>query len=232
MSSSSINEIRMIEATVEGFLGKREGPYLHALARIGARLGAVVEIGSYKGRSALWLGKACQAVGGHALYAIDPHHGGTEMNFRDNIARAGLSAKVVPLVMPSMQALEDWNEPIGFLWIDGDHSYDAVCQDFYGWSRYVKEGGIVALHDTYSFEGVRQLVDEEILSLNGYRVLGQVDSIFAAQKTSSLSTLDTLRWISTVRLRQIYNGARSKRKHWRALPRKMMRAFAKPRFSF
>lgn len=229
--SAKIDEIRRLEVSVDSFLGKREGPYLYSLAQFGAKLGAVVEIGTYKGRSAIWLAKGAQAVGGQLVYTIDPHYGGSESELRENISRSGLSSVVIPMVMPSMQALENWKVPIGFLWIDGDHSYEGARSDFYGWSRHVIEGGVLALHDTYSFEGVRKLVDEEILKLKGYRVLGQVDSILALQKIQSMSVMDRARRYLTVRLRRIFNRARVKRKHWRALPRKLMRGLAKSGYS-
>lgn len=112
MYDLAIREVRALTDTVEGWLGKREGPYLYQLAMGGARLGAVVEIGSWQGRSTIWLGKGSDAVNGYEIYAIDPHVGGpdqekiglinvnTEQAFRENIKRAALESKVVTLVMP------------------------------------------------------------------------------------------------------------------------------------
>jgi predicted O-methyltransferase YrrM len=65
-----------------------------------------VEIGSWQGRSTIWLGKGSETVNGYEIYAIDPHVGGsrrqhnvsTEKVFRENIQRAGLAKKVVTLV--------------------------------------------------------------------------------------------------------------------------------------
>jgi MMP 1-O-methyltransferase len=204
-------------------------------------LGSVVEIGSWKGKSTVWLAKACQTINGGPVYAIDPHVGGpsyddlgykgvnTETEFRENIAAAGVSSIIIPWVMPSSQALLQWQNPIGFLWIDGDHSYEGVSADFYGWSQHVREGGIIAFHDTYHEEGVRQLVDDEVLKLTGYRVLGQVDGIFAVQKANVLSMADVIRCMATRYLRKVYNHARVERKHWRAIPRKIMRGFSGPK---
>lgn len=224
---SPIDEIRELEASVDGFLGKREGPFLYLLAQIGAKVGSIVEIGSYQGKSALWLGKGAQAVSSGTVYAVDPKHANADNRFRANMSRAGLASTVQPVPMLSSEALKTWNEPIGFLWIDGDHSYEGVALDFYGWSPYVTVNGIVALHDTYSFEGVRKLVDEEILKHDQFRVLGQVDGILALQKTASKSSADKAMGCLTLGLRRIYNYARATRKPWRALPRKLMRGIAK-----
>ncbi len=218
-----------------------EGPYLYQLARCASRLGVVVEIGSWQGKSTIWLAKGSEAADGSELYAIDPHVGGrdlekiglinvnTEEAFRENIRKAGLEKRVIPIVVTSMDALEGWHKTIGMLWIDGDHSYESVSTDFYGWLPFVADGGVIALHDTYSWEGVRKLVDNEILPNPGYRVLGQVDGILAIQKAGRITLMDRLKAKTTIRLRRIYNQVRVKRCHWRALPRKLLRGFATAR---
>lgn len=241
MNRSAIHQVQELAATVEGWLGKREGPYLYQLAAVAAPLGVVVEIGSWQGRSTIWLGKGSESVDGNEIYAIDPHIGGpdqekigltnvnTERAFRENIKRAGLESKVVTMVTPSSSALQGWSRTIGMLWIDGDHSYESVSQDFYGWSPFVAEGGIIAFHDTYSWEGVRRLVDEEVLPNDDYRVLGQLDAILAIKKAPRITAMDRLKAQATLRLRKIYNRGRMKRAHWRALPRKVLRGLAMAR---
>lgn len=153
----------------------------------------------------------------------------TEQEFRANITRAGVANRVTPLLMTSLAALAGWTKPIGFLWIDGDHSYEAVLQDYYGWLPHVVDGGIIAFHDTYSWEGVRRLVDEEVLQSQGMRVLGQLDGILAIQKSPATSLTDRFNLFLVRRLRRVFNRARSQRKPWRALPRKLLRALAWPR---
>jgi MMP 1-O-methyltransferase len=223
---------------VNGWLGRREGPYLYRLAKCASRLGVVVEIGSWQGKSTIWLAKGSESANGNEVYAIDPHVGGpdqekiglinvnTEQAFRQNIRNAGLEGRVIAIVKPSVDALEGWHRTIGMLWIDGDHSYEAVAKDFYGWTPFVVEGGVIALHDTYSWEGVRKLVDEEILLDPSYRVLGQVDATLAVQKTSHLTSTDRLKINATRRLRRIYRNARVNGYHWRSVPRKILRGLA------
>ena len=230
MRSDSLKDIQKITDQVDGWLGRREGPYLYSLAKIGSQLGVVVEIGSWKGKSTIWLAKGCEAVLGAKVCAIDPHGGGSEKEFRQNIRLAGVEPFLIPIVKTSMEAVKGWDQPIGLLWIDGDHSYESVRNDFFCWEPYVVERGMIALHDTYSWEGVRRVVDEEILKLDRFRVLGQMDSILVVQKIRSLTVLDRTKRGLVVCLRQIFNKARAERRHWRALPRKLLRGLSIPRF--
>lgn len=237
----SVQEIQKITDKVEGWLGKREGPYLYSLAKIGSTNGVIVEIGSWKGRSTIWLAKGSEAVHGGKVYAIDPHVGSPELKelgyqekhtleeFSLNIRMAGVESVVKPVVKTSVDAMKDWSLPIGLLWIDGDHEYESVKEDFFGWEPYVVEGGIIALHDTYGWEGVRRIVDDEILKRDGFKVLGQMDGILAVEKVESLSLFDCLVRTLILYLRGIYNKARVKRRHWRALPRKFLRGLSSPR---
>lgn len=229
MRSKTLKYIRQLTDSVDGWLGRREGPYLYALAQIGSQLGAVVEIGSWKGKSTIWLAGGCGSAPEAKFYAIDPHEHGSEEEFRRNMKRAGFDSLVCAIVKPSMEALKLWNQPIGLLWIDGDHRYESVKSDFLGWEPFVVEGGIIALHDTYSWEGVRRVVDEEILRSDRFKVLGQLDSILAVSKVARLSFQDRIKNSTTACLRRVYNHARAERKHWRALPRKLLRGLSSPR---
>jgi len=78
MRTEVIRNIQKITSNVDGWLGKREGPYIYSLAKIGATRGVVVEIGSWKGKSTIWLAKGSEAVQGGKVYAIDPHIGGAD----------------------------------------------------------------------------------------------------------------------------------------------------------
>lgn len=241
MKSPFIQEICAIADRVDGWLGKREGPYLYELARIGSKIGVVVEIGSWKGKSTVWLAKGSAAINGGRIYAIDPHVGSPELKmlgyseadthgeFLKNIRTAGIESLVHPLIKTSMEALKEWSFPIGLLWIDGDHNYESVRSDFFGWEPFVVDEGIIAFHDTYSWEGVRRVVDEEVLRNERFKVLGQVDGILAVKKVHFLSFFDRLHRALIFHLRQIYNKARIERRHWRALPRKLLRALSTPR---
>lgn len=156
---------------VKGFLAEDEGMALYEAARVAASLGPVLEIGSYCGKSTIYLGLACQALQS-TLYAVD-HHAGSEEHqpgemfhdpglfdsdsarmdsfktFRRNINAAGLSDTVVPLVAPSSLVARDWRTPLGMVFIDGGHSLDAALEDYRGWSGHLVRGGILAIHDLF-----------------------------------------------------------------------------------
>jgi predicted O-methyltransferase YrrM len=123
------------------------------------------------------------------LYSIDPHISTawsdadspeTYDAFRDNIRRLGVSQFVEIIRKPSEEAATTWRLPIDVLFIDGDHSYDAVKADWNGFSPQVTEFGIVVFHDTVwdirpdmpgarPDMGVPKFVDE--LRRQGYPVL-------------------------------------------------------------
>jgi predicted O-methyltransferase YrrM len=156
--------------TVKGFLHPDEGAALHAAARARAPEGLCVEIGSYCGKSTVYLGTACQQAGG-LLVAID-HHRGSEENqpgeeyfdpdladpsggmsslahFRDTLARAGLEDCVVPVLTRSELAAQTVAGPVSFLFIDGGHSMAAALADYRNWAPRVMTGGTLAIHDVF-----------------------------------------------------------------------------------
>lgn len=169
-----VNEARRLPLdpdTVKGFLDPEEGWALHDAALAAARLGPVVEIGAYCGKSALYLGAACKAAG-HTLFSID-HHCGSEENqpgwewhdaelwdaqagrldtlptFRETIRLAGLDDTVIALVGRSAQVSAVWDRPCGMVFIDGGHTMEAALEDLRGWSGKVARGGVLAIHDVF-----------------------------------------------------------------------------------
>lgn len=156
--------------TVKGFLDPREGAALFAAASEMAPRGLCVEIGSYCGKSTVYIGAACQQAGG-VLLAID-HHRGSEENqpgetwfdpeledgnggmsslsvFCDTLRRAGLEDVVIPLVASSQRAARLQLAPPAFVFIDGGHSMPAARADYQNWGSRVMRGGILAIHDVF-----------------------------------------------------------------------------------
>ena len=187
-------EIQNTIQKVEGWLTQNEAKYLYSLAYRGPGKGALVEIGSWKGKSTIVLATGSRAAGRERVYAIDHHKGGldqeglgyvevdTEAEFRQNIQSAGIEDYVVPMVMKSSEAVQKWEGPIRLLWIDGDHDYEAVKNDFLLWEPYIVPGGVIAFHDTYAWEGPRRVVEEYILGSDRFSILGFVDAITAVKK--------------------------------------------------
>ncbi len=156
---------------IKGFLSAAEGQALYDSARQASALGPVLEIGSYCGKSTLYLGLACRELGG-TVFALDHHRGSEEhqegeffhdpdlfdsaegqmdtfREFRRNIRNAGLDDTVVPVVSDSLTASRHWQSPLGMLFIDGGHSLDAALTDYRCWSGHICRGGILAIHDVY-----------------------------------------------------------------------------------
>jgi len=132
---------------------------------------AFVEIGSYCGRSTVWLGAAAR-VCGTVLFAVD-HHRGSEENqagwehhdptvvdprtgkmdtlptFRDTVHDAGLEDVVVAVVGHSPAVAAHWRMPLAFLFIDGGHGEEPARSDYEGWTPHVAVGGTLAIHDVF-----------------------------------------------------------------------------------
>jgi len=193
-SLASFGAVRKHIELVDGWLSDGEAKYLYSLARFGPGQGSIVEIGSWKGKSTIVLAAGSTISRRENIYAVDPHRGGpdqeslglmnidTEPEFRANIAAAGVESQVIPIVKGSTDAARDWRGPIRLLWIDGDHSYEAVKSDFLLWEPFVVQGGIIAFHDTYAWEGPRRLVEERFISSGDFTPIGFVDTITAVRK--------------------------------------------------
>jgi len=156
---------------IRGFLDPVEGEALYHWAIRGAALGPCLEIGSYCGKSTLYLGQACQDTG-QILFAVDHHRGSEEHQpgeeyhdtelfdvenqimdsfpeFRRTLRKAGLEETVVPVVAASKVAAKAWATPLGLVFIDGGHSLEAALIDLDCWSSQVMEGGYLLIHDIF-----------------------------------------------------------------------------------
>lgn len=197
-------------------LTENEALYLHKLAQINPGTGAIVEIGSWKGKSTIYLALGSRSVGGEKVYAVDPHRPlaeegyfeNTEAEFLQNIRKAGVESHVVPLVMTSREAAKGWTKPVRLLWIDGDHRYDQVKQDFLLWEPHVVEGGIIAMHDTIRKKGPKRVLWEEIFRSNRFQDISIVDNITAARKVSQALLWGRARKWVVIGLRGLYIAAR------------------------
>ena len=157
---------------VKGFLDHEEGRRLYSIALEAGHHGPCLEIGSYCGKSALYLGAACRE--NHTvLFSIDHHRGSEEQQpgeeyfdpelwapssgtvdtfsfFRRTIERAGLQDVVLPLVCRSAVAARYWRTPLSLVFIDGGHAYSSVMADFLGWADHLISGGFLLFHDLFT----------------------------------------------------------------------------------
>lgn len=156
---------------VKGFLAHEEGEALFEACVAACRLGPCLEVGSYCGKSTVYLGEACR-LSGRTLYAVDHHRGSEEhqlgeeyhdpdlyddsvglmdsfKEFRGTLRAARLEETVVPIVAPSVVAARDWKTPLAMVFIDGGHSLDSAENDYESWSPHVAPGGVLAIHDIF-----------------------------------------------------------------------------------
>lgn len=155
----------------KGFMPTAEGLALHETALEYARRGPILEVGSYCGKSAVFLGAAARAAGSIVI-AVD-HHRGSEENqagwehhdptlvdprtgrmdtlppFRRTIANAGLEDHVVAVVGASTTVASLWARPLAMVFIDGGHAEDVAQADYDAWSPHVMPGGALAFHDIF-----------------------------------------------------------------------------------
>jgi predicted O-methyltransferase YrrM len=168
------SRLRELALATKGFMPAEEGDALHAAAlSAGAAVPGApwVEVGSYCGRSTIWLGAAAREAG-TTLFAVD-HHRGSEENqagwehhdrdvvdpvlgkmdtlpyFRRAIHDAGLEDVVVAVVGRSSAIAPFWSTPVGFLFIDGGHGEEPARSDYEGWTPHVAVGGTLAIHDVF-----------------------------------------------------------------------------------
>jgi predicted O-methyltransferase YrrM len=157
--------------SVKGFLDPVEGKALFDHCLASAVLGPVLEVGSYCGKSTVYLGAACKSAN-RTLYAVDHHRGSEEhqlgeeyhdpalydgsaglmdsfREFRRTMKAANLEDFVVPLVAPSAVAARDWQTPLGMVFIDGGHSLDAAMTDYESWAKHIVPNGLLTIHDIF-----------------------------------------------------------------------------------
>ena len=154
-----------------GFMPTNEGLALHEAAKNLSVDGPVLEVGSYCGKSAVYLGSAVIDTD-RVLYALD-HHRGSEENqegwdfhepdlvdaqtgrmdtlprFRQTIFDAGLEGAVVALVGDSPCIAYNWQTDLAMLFIDGGHGEEPARMDFELWTPKVCPGGLLAIHDVF-----------------------------------------------------------------------------------
>jgi len=167
---------------IPGWLTRDEALFLFESAQKTVNLpGVIVEIGSWKGRSAVALAYGLKSVGTGTIYAIDPCtpfklKDGTRVHtppeeFIAQLKRRGVTDVVVPVIKTSSEAHKQFNDPIKLLYIDGDHSYESALEDYDLWTPHVVKGGIVVLHDTVSYPGVKKVVETRMADKDLTRVI-------------------------------------------------------------
>ncbi len=158
-------------STIKGFMADSEAIRLYNVALEASKIGPCLEIGSYCGKSAYFIGTACK-VNKSILYSIDHHKGSEEQQpgeeyfdpelydtelkrintfkfFLNTLERARLMENVVPIIALSEVAGRMWSTPLAMLFIDGGHSFESAMRDYSIWSKHIIRGGFLVIHDIF-----------------------------------------------------------------------------------
>jgi predicted O-methyltransferase YrrM len=156
---------------VKGFLDEREADCLYKLALKAGKNGPCLEIGSYCGKSSVYIGTACKK-NSTVLFSIDHHTGSEEQQpgeayfdpdlfdeetgkvdtlrqFRKTIADFDLEDVVIPVVGRSALIGSVWKTPLSLIFIDGSHAYESVLNDYNIWANNLIPGGYLLFHDIF-----------------------------------------------------------------------------------
>ena len=165
------DEERAVAHAAKGFMPDDEGMALHDAGRLAGTVGPLLEIGSYCGKSAVYLGSAARAAGTIRV-TVDHHHGSEENQsgwehhdpdvvdartgrmetlpfLRRTLELARLEDVVVAVVGDSPTVARHWGTGLGLLFIDGGHALDVAMADYEAWARFVLPGGLLAIHDVF-----------------------------------------------------------------------------------
>jgi predicted O-methyltransferase YrrM len=158
--------------SADGFLAEEEGLKLFELAARTAGQAPCLEIGSYCGKSTLFLAEGCRVAGRYCVFSIDHHSGSVEQqpgqeyfnsklydhelkrintlpHFLRNLSQAGLLEWVIPLIGDSARIGKNWVGALALVFVDGGHAEEDVRSDHETWSPHVISGGYLCFHDIY-----------------------------------------------------------------------------------
>ncbi|HOF04834.1 MAG TPA: class I SAM-dependent methyltransferase [Syntrophales bacterium] len=161
----------LLVKNIKGFLHDEEAIRLYELAGEVSRHGPCLEIGSYCGKSAAFIGLACRQHRA-VLFSIDHHRGSEEQQpgeeyfdpdifdnrtgrvdtfplFRRTMEELQLTDTVVPIVAPASLVARAWRTPLSFVFIDGSHTLAAAYADYSAWASHLLPGGVLAIHDIF-----------------------------------------------------------------------------------
>lgn len=178
-------------ADVEGWMTEGQGRLLWRSARRVRRGGRIVEIGSFRGRSAIVLARA--AAPDVEIVAIDPHAGNDrgpqEIDgfaaeaaedhevFEANLTRAGVRGRIRHVRAMSDEAHPSVDDPIDLLYIDGAHRFAPARTDIRDWGARVADGGTMLIHDSFSSVGVTLAIVAELFLGARWRYIGRSESM-------------------------------------------------------
>jgi hypothetical protein len=199
---------------VEGWLTEAQARRLYAAAAAVPAGGRIVEIGSFRGRSAIVLARAARPD--VEVVCIDPHAGsdrgpreiaaqpelgdGDHAAFRANLDRAGVADRVRHVRDFSALALRAFDGPVDLLYVDGAHRFGPARADLVRWGARVPDGGRMLVHDAFSSVGVTLALLTSVVPARSWRYLGRDGSLASYVRGRALAPgreLGQLGWFAT-----------------------------------
>lgn len=191
MPATTFAEVERVVAEVEGWMTPGQARLLWSCAQAVEPGATIVEIGSFRGRSMIVLASA--APDGTKLVAIDPHAGNDRGPqefegfaeeasadievFQANLEGAGVADRVRHLRKFSNEALDDVDDKIDLLYIDGAHRFGPAHDDIRQWGAKVHPGGTLLIHDCFSSVGVTGALVASLFFGSEFRYLGRSESM-------------------------------------------------------
>lgn len=197
---------------VKGYMADDEGAALYHYALKAASLGPMLEIGSFCGKSTVYLGAACK-MRGVTIFTIDHHLGSEEQQpgqlyfdpeiwdekkghidsfpfLRSTLKSAELEDTVVPMVTWSEAAARNWATPLSLIFIDGGHSYQTAVNDYLCWNIHLLPGGFLIFHDIYLEPALGGQAPHEVykkaIGSGQFEVLPMVNTLGILRKRSGV----------------------------------------------
>ena len=168
-----MNDLNKFDS-IKGFLAHEEGLFLYELTKKYCLKNFAVEVGSYCGKSACYIGQACKENKTY-LMTIDHHRGSEEQQYGEeyfdpdeynydkeivntlptllkNIQKFRFEEVILPVVNSSELASKEIENNIDLVFIDGSHTFESARKDYVSWKNKIRIGGILAIHDVYDSE--------------------------------------------------------------------------------
>ena len=198
-----MNDLNKFDS-IKGFLAHEEGLFLYELTKKYCLKNFAVEVGSYCGKSACYIGQACKENKTY-LMTIDHHRGSEEQQYGEeyfdpdeynydkeivdtlptllkNIQKFRFEEVILPVVNSSELASKEIENNIDLVFIDGSHTFKSARKDYVSWKNKIRIGGILAIHDIYDSEveggQAPKEIYEKALSEN-FKLLKRVNSLVA-----------------------------------------------------
>ena len=179
---------------IEGWLTPNEMKLLYDFVTKSNTNGALVEIGSWAGKSMTIIVTACKEVGNNSeIFSIDPYltskdeDNHTYQKFVTNMKELGYWNNINQIKEKSQECGLKWNKPISFIFIDGFHSYDDVKLDFELYFKHILNGGYCILHDVTTWYGPTKLSAEILENRRDIEYIDLANSALALKKVEFLT---------------------------------------------